>query len=250
MKKCTSCGIYIEDAATTCPYCGTQNSSRPSYTASRQNFAVKENSGSDIYENNINSVLEIKACGRTGAGRGTGFIISRDGLALTNTHVVTFDNEAADSVVVRVAGEEVGARILRLGDDKGGNGAGIDAALIKLDRMPLKATAVTLGRSADIKHGEQVYYIGNSLGEGLCITSGIVSDVGRHSHGKAPLIMTDAATNPGNSGGPLFNEHGEVIAMHVSARRNDRVNGATVDGMKFSIPIDYILDEFKQWIKR
>ena len=128
---------------------------------------------------------------------------------------------------------------IQLGDNRGGSGDGLDVAVVKLSKMPRKATCVKVGSSAKIKHGENIYYIGNSLGEGLCITRGIISDPKRET-GHGERIMTDAATNPGNSGGPLFNEAGEVIGIHVSARAN-------AVGMKYAIPIDAAKKKFPKY---
>lgn len=253
MKDCPNCGATLASRGNgkyKCRCCGYEYTD-PSYVPPKPVqvvtpivtpiVEVTRSSGSMIYEKNINAVLEIHASRGNMGGSGTGFLISRDGIALTNVHVVTFNSQPADRIRVQVAGREVGAQIIKLGDNQGGHGNGIDVAIIKLDTVPANATCVKLGKSSAVKHGEQIYYIGNSKGEGLCITSGIVSDNARNSGGKT-YIMTDAATNPGNSGGPLFNDMGEVIGIHVSARI-DAV------GMKYAIPIDHARNAFPTWVK-
>jgi S1-C subfamily serine protease len=118
-----------------------------------------------VYEHNINAVCEIDAFNDQGiGGSGTGFLINDQGILLTNVHVATVNNVAATDITVTVAGEKVPARVLELGDNRGGDGTGIDVAVLKLVRIPRKSTHVTVGSSKDIKHGENIYYIGNSLG--------------------------------------------------------------------------------------
>lgn len=247
MKDCPNCGATLVSKGNggwKCRYCGYEEAGDPTPipaapVAIPTVMPVAEAihySGSTIYEENINAVLEISASKGNMGGRGTGFLISESGIALTNVHVVTFQSQPADCIRVTVAGKEVGAKIVKLGDNNGGSGNGIDVAILQLDSVPVDATSVELGNSSAVKHGEQIYYIGNSKGEGLCITSGIVSDNARISGGKT-YIMTDAATNPGNSGGPLFNDQGEVIGIHVSAR-------VEAVGMKYAIPIDQVKAAF------
>lgn len=251
---CGACGAPITTENSTCPYCGNPVIIEPEVKAAPQPApapapapAAKEapahaspECAVSVFEHNINAVCEIDAFNNQGVGgSGTGFLINDSGILLTNVHVATVNNVAATDITVTVAGESVRASVLELADNKGGDGGGIDVAVLKLSRIPRKATHVTVGSSKDIKHGENIYYIGNSLGEGLCITRGIISDPRRET-GRGVRIMTDAATNPGNSGGPLFNEAGEVIGIHVSARAN-------AVGMKYAIPIDDAKKRFPKY---
>lgn len=241
---CAACGAPVSADSKTCPYCGTPMAvAEPVAAAPAKTEAPAKATPEcavSVFEHNINAVCEIDAFNSKGVGgSGTGFIISKDGIVITNVHVVTVDNIAATDITVTVAGESVSARVLELGDNRGGSGDGLDVAVVKLAKMPRKATSVKVGSSAKIKHGENIYYIGNSLGEGLCITRGIISDPKRET-GHGERIMTDAATNPGNSGGPLFNEAGEVIGIHVSARAN-------AVGMKYAIPIDAAKKRFPKY---
>jgi serine protease Do len=118
-----------------------------------------------------------------------------------------------------------------------GHGDGVDLALIKLSRVPQGAVRVTFENFNRVRNGERVFAIGNSLGFGTCITSGIVSDRSRVVDGET-LLMTDCAVNSGNSGGPIFNEEGRVIGAIVSG-----ISGA--EGMNFAIPASTVVDFLK-----
>ena len=181
----------------------------------------------DIYEKNCAGVVEII----TEAGRASGFLISKKGLVLTNAHAVLNDDGApCSNIFVKHGEERIPSRLIAIGDTDSYNPHNVDLALLAMERVPADAIALTLGQSEKVKIGQHVYYIGNSKGEGLCMTAGIVSDKNRKV-GERYFIMTDAATNPGNSGGPLFNADGDVIGVHVSARLE-------AVGMKYAIPID------------
>lgn len=191
--------------------------------------AAATNSGADIYEKNINGVLEITWTQGTSMFSGSGFLISRDGYCITNAHVVTSeDGRSCGTVNVKMAGEKVSAKVLVLGDKNHGLGRGVDLALIKLDRVPRGAKPLEFEDFGNVRIGESVYVIGNSLGYGTCITSGIVSDKERNVSGKS-LLMTDCAVNAGNSGGSIFNQKGRVIGAIVSGI-------TSAEGMNFAIP--------------
>ena len=165
-------------------------------------------------------------------------MISADGYAVTNTHVVTHENGAScQRVSVHLSGENTVADVIKLGDTRHGLGPGVDLALIKLARVPANAVPVRFANFDDVKNGERIFIIGNSLGYGNCITCGIVSDRLRNVNGKM-LLMTDCAVNGGNSGGPMFNEDGLVIAAVVSSITEAK-------GMNFAIPSYTILEFLK-----
>lgn len=186
-----------------------------------------EMSSEDIYSHNCNGVVEII----TNCGRASGLIISKKGFVLTNAHaVLDTDGNISDSIYVKHGGEAIKTQVIAIGNTDSNDPNNVDLALLKMERIPELAVSLKLGRSDNVRIGEHIYYIGNSKGEGLCMTAGIVSDNNRKV-GERYFIMTDAATNPGNSGGPLFNDDGEVIGVHVSAR-NEAV------GMKYAIPIN------------
>lgn len=195
--------------------------------------------GVDVFESNINSVLEISWVDGKFRHSGSGFLISKEGYAITNTHVVTKESgESCKTVSVKICDENVSAEVIALGDSKHGNGDGIDLALVKLSRVPKLAHPIRFEKDENVRNGAKVFVIGNSLGFGTCITSGIVSDRSRNVNGKM-LLMTDCAVNGGNSGGPIFNEKGLVIGAIVSGI-------ASAEGMNFAIPSDAVQNFMKK----
>ena len=186
-----------------------------------------EMSSEDIYSHNCNGVVEII----TDCGRASGLIISKKGFVLTNAHAVLDPaGNVCTNVYVKQGEETIRTKVIAIGNTDSNDPHNVDLALLKMERVPELATSLKLGRSDTVRIGQHIYYIGNSKGEGLCMTAGIVSDNNRKV-GERWFIMTDAATNPGNSGGPLFDDDGEVIGVHVSAR-NEAV------GMKYAIPVN------------
>jgi serine protease Do len=167
-------------------------------------------------------------------GEGSGFVISADGLVLTNHHVVA---EADRITLVLADGSKVAARVL-------GGDASMDVALLKAEGVRTW-THVTLGDSEGLEVGDWVVAMGNGLGLGTTVTAGIVSGKGRiigHDvFGKESFIQTDAAINQGNSGGPLFDLDGKVVGMSTAI-----IAGANTVG--FAIPsnlIAGILDDLR-----
>ena len=159
---------------------------------------------------------------------GSGFIISADGYILTNAHVV----DGADEITVRLTDKrEFKAKVI--GTDKR-----TDVALIKIDASGLPV--VKLGDPNKLKVGEWVLAIGSPFGFDNTVTAGIVSGKARSlpQENLVPFIQTDAAVNPGNSGGPLFNMRGEVVGMN--SQIYSRTGGYM--GLSFAIPIDIVLD--------
>ena len=190
-------------------------------------------SGTRVFDSNIKGVLEIYWTDSSYKHSGSGFLVSTDGYAITNTHVVTHESGASCGTVnVKICNQVTTAQVVRLGDEAHGLGKGVDLALIKLASVPKEATVLKFGKFDDVRNGERVFVIGNSLGYGTCITSGIVSDRLRNVNGKM-LLMTDCAVNGGNSGGPMFNEKGQVIGAVVSGI-------SSAEGMNFAIPSDDI----------
>jgi putative serine protease PepD len=170
------------------------------------------------------SVVDIYASSRRESGEGTGIIISPDGYILTNAHVV----EGASRVSVSVAGSSKSLPATVIGADEGN-----DVALIKIDNAS-GLPAAELGRSADVKVGEDVVAIGNALGlrGDPTVTRGIVSALNRTVENLTGMIQTDAAINPGNSGGPLVNSAGQVIGINTAVAADGAQN------IGFAIPID------------
>ena len=168
-------------------------------------------------------------------GVGSGFIVSPDGVILTNAHVV----DGADQVTVKLTDKrEFTAKVL--GVDKT-----TDIAVLKIAARELPY--VRIGDSKSTKVGEWVVAIGQPFGFENTVTAGIVSAKSRSLPGDSyvPFIQTDAAVNPGNSGGPLFNLKGEVIG--VNSQIFSRSGG--FQGLAFAVPIDIAMqvkDEIQQ----
>ena len=243
-NRCKTCGGELVLVGDTyyCQYCENaykaQNvqdtDGKTQMTAAKTTTKLSENSGVDVFEDNIGGVIEITWNDEKYQHSGSGYIISPDGYAITNTHVVTHENgESCNRVNVRIKNTETSATVITLGDNRHGHGSGIDLALIKLNSLPAGTKTMKFANFANVKNGERVYVIGNSLGYGTCITSGIVSDRLREVDGDM-LLMTDCAVNGGNSGGPMFNEKGEVIGTIVSGI--DRA-----EGMNFAIPCNDVV---------
>ena len=156
-------------------------------------------------------------------GAGSGFIVSPDGVILTNAHVV----QGADEVTVKLQDRrEYRAKVV-------GSDARTDVAVLKIDAKNLPVAP--LGKSRTLSPGEWVLAIGSPYGLESTVTAGVVSATGRNlQDGQVPFIQTDVAINPGNSGGPLFNTRGEVVGI------NSQIYSQTggYQGLAFSIPID------------
>jgi serine protease Do len=160
-------------------------------------------------------------------GQGSGFIISADGLILTNAHVV----RDAKEVTVKLSDRsEYAAKVL-------GSDPVTDVAVLRIDAKGLPT--VRLGDPKQLAVGDPVLAIGAPFGFEQTATQGIVSAKGRSLPGDAvvPFIQTDAAVNPGNSGGPLFSGNGEVIG--INAQIYSHTGG--YQGLAFAIPIDVAL---------
>lgn len=168
-------------------------------------------------------------------GQGSGFIVSADGLILTNAHVV----REAKEVTVRLADRrEFSAKVL-------GADPVTDVALLRVDAKHLPT--VRLGQASEVEVGDRVLAIGAPYGLEQTATQGIVSAKGRSLPGDSavPFLQTDAAVNPGNSGGPLFAGNGEVVG--INAQIYSRSGG--FQGLSFAIPIDVAMQIKDQLLK-
>ena len=157
-------------------------------------------------------------------GQGSGFIVSPDGLVLTNAHVV----KGASEVVVKLTDRrEFRAKVL-------GADPKTDVAVLKIDAKNLPT--VRLGSTRDLQVGEWVLAIGSPFGFENSVTAGVVSAKGRSlpDDSMVPFLQTDVAINPGNSGGPLFNARGEVVG--INSQIYTRSGG--YQGVSFAIPIE------------
>jgi serine protease Do len=158
-------------------------------------------------------------------GVGSGFIISDDGYVLTNAHVV----EGADEVTVTLTDRrEFKAKVL-------GSDTRSDVALLKVSATNLPY--LRTGDSSKIRVGEWVIAIGSPFNLDNTVTAGIISAKSRDTGDYLPLIQSDVAVNPGNSGGPLINMRGEVIGINSQIAT---LSGA-YNGISFAVPIDEVM---------
>jgi serine protease Do len=157
-------------------------------------------------------------------GQGSGFIVSPDGLIMTNAHVV---RDASEVIVKLTDRREFRAKVL-------GSDPKTDVAVLRIDAKNLPT--VPLGSTRTLKVGEWVLAIGSPFGFENSVTAGVVSAKGRSlpDDSLVPFIQTDVAVNPGNSGGPLFNGRGEVVG--INAQIYSRSGG--YQGLSFAIPIE------------
>lgn len=170
----------------------------------------------DVVEHAKKSVLKISHAG----GSGTGVVVDRRGLVVTNRHVVGLESY----VEVRDVSDRLDIAKVLLSD------ADVDYAFLLTqpwDVEPLKFKMI-----ADVREGETVIAIGHPLGYSYTVSKGIVSSKTRHER-NVDYIQTDTSINPGNSGGPLMNEDGDLIGINTWIRTDGQNLG-------FAIPTDYI----------
>jgi serine protease Do len=180
---------------------------------------------------------------QTTVAAGTGFIISKDGLILTNNHVVEGANKIQVSLYAEDTDQLYDAKLV-------GRDALTDSALIQLTSKPdHPLPEAKFGDSSQMAAGDWVMAIGNPFGFTHTVTVGVISAVERQPFEMATgrrtdMIQTDAAINPGNSGGPLLNLRGEVIGMNTAIISNGRAEGNI--GIGFAIPINTVRDLLPQ----
>jgi S1-C subfamily serine protease len=177
---------------------------------------------SGIIEASKKSVVTIK----TDAAQGTGFIITREGYVVTNAHVL-YGGSYANAITSSQETKKM--KLIGYNDT-------MDIALLKIDGT---YTPLELDSTDNVDVGEKVIAIGNPLGLSFSVSEGIVSAIDRvGSNGLNAYIQTDAALNPGNSGGPLINSNGKVIGIN-----NFKSQG---ENLGFALESDYIKETVNQ----
>jgi len=188
---------------------------------SKEISSIKAETSSDfsgIIEHTVKSVVSI----RTNSGQGTGFIISENGFVITNAHVL----QGAKFINAITSDTDIKEMILV------GYNLELDLALLKIEG---NYDFLIFDNSNNIRVGEKVIAIGNPLGLGFSVSEGIISAINREgNNGLKAYIQTDAALNPGNSGGPLINTDGKVIGIN-----NFKVMG---DNLGFALESNYITE--------
>jgi len=161
-------------------------------------------------------------------GAGSGVVIAEDGYIVTNNHVI----ESASKIMIKLKNEEVyEANVV-------GRSTESDIAILKIDAKGLQPAV--LGDSSKLVVGDTAVVVGNPLGSGATVTNGIISAMDREidlGDTVMNLLQTNAAVNPGNSGGGLFNGKGELVGIVVAKSK-----GSDIEGIGFAIPINDIKD--------
>lgn len=197
----------------------------PSFAFDREELAVIS-----LYEKINPAIVCVDSQISDGMSCGTGCVIDKRGIILTSAHVVDVGN----SVVVTMAnGQNYEAKVLKkFGENK-------DIALLKIN-VPVDLKTVKLGDSEKIKVGQKVLAIGNPFGFNGTLTQGIISRIDYAKN----RIQTDAAINPGSSGGPLLNKNGEIIGINQAIFNPD--NNISNIGIGFAIPINLVKEYLKE----
>ena len=218
---------------------------RASAVGRRTEAANTTLTASQIYSLDSPGVVSIIATSAEGSDEGTGIVLNEKGLILTNDHVVA----GATSLSIKTGGTSGATRTATLVGEE----ANSDLALIRVNPEGLGLKALKMASSKGVQVGDQVYAIGNPYGLEETLTRGIVSGLNREIKSPdgaaiAGAIQTDAALNPGNSGGPLINQQGEVIGINSqiasdAARSESSQPGST--GVGFAISSDMAAEVVK-----
>ena len=180
-------------------------------TGTRSEVSSTALTATQVYQRDSKGVVLIKAVTADGEDEGTGIVLNEKGLILTNDHVIA----GARSITVDATGSTKTTRAAKVVGEE----ANQDLALISVNPSGLELTPLTLASSSSLEVGEGVYAIGNPYGLEETLTRGIISALDREIEAPegskiADAIQTDAALNPGNSGGPLINAEGKVIGVN------------------------------------
>ncbi|WP_414638855.1 S1C family serine protease [Actinophytocola sp.] len=208
-------------------------------TPAEQTSSAPAGSVEAVAEKVSPSVVQLQVQGQSSAGEGSGFVISSDGLILTNNHVIEGAAQSGRITAVFADGSSAAATIV-------GRDPSSDVAVVKADGktgLPI----VELGNSDSLKTGQGVVAIGSPFELSGTVTSGIVSSLHRPTRaggedGSQATVMdaiqTDAAINPGNSGGPLVNMQGQVIGINSAIYSPQSQGQAGSVGIGFAIPMN------------
>jgi S1-C subfamily serine protease len=177
-------------------------------------------------------------------GQGSGLIISSDGYIVTNDHVIS----GAEDIEIRLTtGYVTSARVI-------GTDPSTDTAVLKIE-APFELSAARLGDSNDLKPGQLAIAIGNPFGFQNTVTIGVISALNRTLRSSdnfniRGIIQTDAAVNPGNSGGPLVNSHGAVIGINTAIFSTLQGGFQAFQGIGFAIPINTVEKTSEELIEK
>lgn len=194
---------------------------------------VYSSTSSDLYQKINPAIVSIDSHLKKGISCGTGCIIEQDGTILTSAHIL---EDGKDIIITMYNGEDYKAEIIKkFGEKK-------DIAILKIN-VPYKLKTVKLGDSGKVRVGDSVLAIGNPFGFNGTLTKGIVSRID-YSNDR---IQTDAAINPGSSGGPLLNTRGEIIGINQAIYNPD--NNISNIGIGFATPVNIIKEYLSEQIQ-
>jgi putative serine protease PepD len=214
-------------------------------------------SAGQVYRQAKDSVVSISGTvtssgsgpfGQTASGQvtGSGFVVSEDGLIVTNDHVV----HGAKDIKVQIGDSTTPRSATVVGED-----ASTDLAVLKIDTDGAQLVPLDLGDSSDVQVGDGTYAIGSPYGLDETLTTGVVSALQRditspNGYSITGVIQTDAALNPGNSGGPLFDTAGDVIGVNsqIASSSNGTSTGGNT-GVGFAIPSNTVKRVVDQIVK-
>ena len=209
-------------AAEDCEPAGTRANSTPGPASVPGQLLNSGDAVADVVEKALPGIVKVI----TPTGSGTGFIVTRDGLVVTNRHVVGVANHVSIGLNT---GKQIRGRVIY-------RHSNLDLAHIQIEGRQA-FTPIPMGDSESVRLGEEViaigYPLGNILGKAPTVSVGIISAK------RDRLLQTDAALNPGNSGGPLINADGEAVGVVVSRLQTDS-SGNAVEGIGFAIPINEV----------
>ena len=171
MERCKSCGgsmVFLGKGNYRCLYCDSLFSDVKPLSSKKENSIGSQGGsgdpGVDVFEKNINSVVEVYWTDGTVGSAGSGLMINDSGYVITNTHVVTKESgESYGTVAVKIAHKTVPGDVIKLGDAQHGLGPGIDLALVKLREVPADARPVVFEDFSNVKIGEKVFLFAKKI---------------------------------------------------------------------------------------